>query len=573
MTRRLAAILAADVVGYSSLMAEDEAGTLEALRTHRRELFEPETERHGGRTVKLMGDGVLAEFPSVVQAVECALAVQKALAEGGGPIRLRIGINLGDVIADGDDIYGDGVNVAARLEALAEPGGICISSIVQESVGNRIEAAFADAGEHEVKGLPRPIRVWRWPAEAMARLEQALALPEKPSIAILPFNNLSSDPEQEFFAEGIAEDIITELSKFRSLFVIARNSSFTFKGQALEAKEIGKRLGVRYIVEGSVRRAANRVRITAQLIDAVDDAHLWAERYDRDLEDIFAVQDEVTRAVVTTIEPHLAETERQRARRKPPESLGAWESYQRGLWHLYQYTLEDIPRGVAFMEQACERDPDFALAHAGLAFALYYNVLLGVSVDRAGEIERAHAAGRQGIMLDPADPFAHVALARVHTVRAEHDLAIRHCERAISLNPSYSSAHFGRAHSLWMSGQAEAALQSHAEAMRLSPNDPVMWAYMASRSLALSILERFDEALDWARRADQQPTTGLYASIAELVALGHLGRTEEAAQALERARAKKPGVNLDFVRNVLPITDPAYRQRFEAGLRRAGLSD
>ena len=569
--RRLSAILAADVVGYSTLMAADEAGTLAALRAHRAEIFDPETAKHGGRIVKLMGDGALVEFPSVVDAVECALAIQAALAVRGGPIRLRIGINLGDVIIDGDDIYGDGVNVAARLEALAEPGGICIASIVQESIGNRVEAAFADAGEHKVKGIKRPIRVFRWPDAGSGQVP--LALPDKPSIAILPFDNMSSDPEQEFFADGIAEDIITELSKFRSLFVIARNSSFAFKGQGLDVKEIGRRLGVRYVVEGSVRRAGNRVRITAQLIDAVDNTHLWAQRYDRDLADIFAVQDEVTHAIVTTIEPRLADTERQRARRKPPESLGAWESYQRGLWHLYQYTLDDIPRGVGFMEQAVQHDPNFAPGHAGLAFALYYHVLLGVSKDREGELERAHAAGRQAVMLDPSDPFAHVALARVHTVRAEHGNAIQHCDRAISLNPSYSPAHFGRAHSLWMSGHAEEALVSNAEAMRLSPNDPVMWAYMASRSIALTLLERFDEALEWAWRSEQQPTAGLYSSVAEMVALGHLGRLEEAAEALRRARQKKPGLSLDFVLTTLPITDPEYRERFVAGLRKAGLRE
>jgi len=572
--RRLAAILAADVVGYSALMAADEAGTLDVLRTHRAELFDPLTAERGGRIVKLMGDGALVEFPSVVDAVECAVAIQTELAERGGPIRLRIGINLGDVIADGDDIYGDGVNVAARLEALAEPGGICISSIVHESLGNRVDAVFGDAGEHAVKGIARPIRVWRWPANGALRAETvALALPDKPSIAILPFDNMSSDPDQDFFAEGIAEDIITELSKFRSLFVIARNSSFSFKGQALEAKEIGRRLGVRYIVEGSVRRAGTRVRITAQLIDAVEDTHLWADRYDRDLQDIFAVQDEVTHAIVTTIEPTLADTERQRARRKPPESLDAWESYQRGLWHIYQLTPSEIADGVGFMERAVALDPGFALAHAGLAFAIYYKVLMGCSRDRRNDLDRALAEGKLALKLDSADPFAHVAIARVYNTRGEHDSAIRHCERAIELNPSYASGHFGRAHSLWMAGRPAEAVVSHADAMRLSPHDPVIWAIMASRSIALTLLGRYDEALDWARRSLQQPNTALYAALAELTALGHLDRPEEARQALARARRMKPDLDLGFVQQVLPITDPDCRERFEEGLRRAGLGD
>ena len=392
-----------EIVTSQKIAGELQSPAAEQLRAHRAEIFDPVIAERGGRLVKLMGDGALVEFPSVVEAVEAALAIQQRIAAGNGRIRLRIGINLGDVIIDGDDIYGDGVNVAARLEALAEPGGICISSIVHESIGNRIEDKFTDTGEHEVKGIARPIRVWRWPAAGAA--QAPLALPEKPSIAILPFDNMSSDPEQVFFAEGIAEDIITELSKFHSLFVIARNSSFAFKGQALEVGEVGRRLGVRYVVEGSVRRAGNRVRITAQLIDAVDDTHLWAERYDRDLEDIFAVQDDVTHAIVTTIEPHLADTERQRARRKPPDSLDAWASYQRALWHLYQYSAEDGAQGLAFMERAIELDPGFAAAHAGLAYALYYHVLLGFSGDREHDLDRALEEGKRAVMLDTGDPY------------------------------------------------------------------------------------------------------------------------------------------------------------------------
>ena len=363
------------------------------------------------------------------------------------------------------------------------------------------------------------------------------------------------------------------LSKFRSLFVIARNSSFAFKGQGLDVKEIGRRLGVRYVVEGSVRRAGNRVRITAQLIDAVENSHLWAERYDRDLEDIFAVQDEVTHAIVTTIEPHLADTERQRARRKPPDSLDAWASYQRGLWHLYQYTAKDNAQGIAFMERAVVLDPEFAPAHAGLAFALYYHVLLGFSDDREACLVRAHEEGKRAVMLDASDPFAHVALSRTYTIRGEHDTAIHHCDRAISLNPSFSKAHFGRAHSLWMSGRAEEALPSNAEAMRLSPHDPLMWAFMASRSIALTLLGRYEEGLDWARRALQHPNTALFASVAEMAALGHLGREDGAAEALERARRFKPDVTTGFVLEVLPITDSDYRARFTDGLHKAGLPE
>ncbi|HSF95705.1 MAG TPA: tetratricopeptide repeat protein, partial [Thermohalobaculum sp.] len=427
------------------------------------------------------------------------------------------------------------------------------------------------------------VHVYHWPsasekadsdgAPSASTHPAELALPDKPSIAVLPFDNMSADPDQEFFAEGIAEDIITELSKFRSLFVIARNSSFAFKGKALDVKEIGRRLGVRYVVEGSVRRAGNRVRVTAQLIDAVDDTHLWAERYDRGLEDIFAVQDEVTQAIVTTIEPHLADTERQRARRKPPESLGAWESYQRGLWHLFQFTQAEVKTSIRFMEQAVERDPDFATARAGLAYALYYHMLSGATQDWDGDAERALAAARRAVTLDGSDPFAHIALSRMHAITGRHDAAIAHCDRAIGLNPSYAMAHFGRAHSLWMSGHPAEALPSNEEAMRLSPNDPLMWAFMASRSIALTLLERYDEALDWARRGARQANTGLYSIVAEIAALGHLGRVEEAADAIARACEKRPSVSVPFLLKALPITDPACRVRFEEGLRKAGLGD
>ncbi len=315
------------------------------------------------------------------------------------------------------------------------------------------------------------------------------------------------------------------------------------------------------------------MRITAQLIDAVSDTHLWAERYDRDLEDIFAVQDEVTHAIVTTIEPHLADTERQRARRKPPDSLDAWASYQRGQWHLYQYTAKDNAQGIAFMERAVVLDPEFAPAHAGLAFALYYQVLLGYSDDREACLDRAHEEGKRAVMLDASDPFAHVALSRTYTIRGEHDTAIHHCDRAISLNPSYSVAHFCRGHSLWMSGRAEEALPSNAEAMRLSPHDPIMWGYMASRSIALTLLGRYEEGLDWARRALRQPNAALFASVAELAALGLLGRTEEAEAALARAQNFKSNVTTGFVDLVLPITDPECRALFMEGLRKAGLAE
>ena len=367
MARRLAAILAADVVGYSKLMAEDEAGTLAALQAHRRELFNPETAKHDGRIVKLMGDGVLVEFSSVVGAVECALAIQTALAAGKGQISLRIGINLGDIIIDGEDIYGDGVNVAARLEALANPGGICISGMVHESLGNRIEAEFEDAGEHQVKNIARPIRVWHWQPDAQtqraAATAPALDLPSKPSIAVLPFDNMSGDPEQDYFADGIVEDIITAFSRIKWLFVIARNSSFTYKGKAVDIKQVGRELGVRYVLEGSVRKAGDRIRITGQLIDAATGAHLWADRFDGELANIFDLQDRVTQSVVGTIGPKLEQAEIDRAKRKPTESLDAYDYYLRGMAAFHQLNLDANREALKLFSRAFELDPDYAAAY------------------------------------------------------------------------------------------------------------------------------------------------------------------------------------------------------------------
>ena len=586
MQRRLAAILAADVVAYSRLMADDEAGTLAALKAHRSELIDPAVARHNGRMVKLMGDGALVEFASVVDAIACAAEIQEAMiARNAGVaearrIAFRIGINLGDVIVEGEDIYGGGVNVAARLEGLADPGGICVSGTAYDTAHDKLELAFESLGERQVKNIDRPLRTYRVllgrgagsaAAPSAGAPSATLELPDKPSLAVLPFANMSAEPDQEFFADGISEDIITELSKFRTLFVIARNSSFAFKGQAVDVKEVSAKLGVRYVVEGSVRRAGGRVRITAQLIDAVDDSHIWAERYDRDLEDIFALQDEVTRAIVSAIEPQLASSERLRARRKPTESLGAWECYQRGLWHLHQYRAEDAEEAISFLERAIELDPTFASAHAGLAFVLYYKVILGFSQDRPNDLARALAAGTTAARLDENDPFAHVALGRVLTAKGEHDQAIECCERGIALNPSYASAYFGRAHSLWMSGRPAEAVRSHDEAMRLSPRDPLMWAFQASKAIALILLERYEEALENARRAQRHPNTALWAFMPEVSVLGLMGRIDEAKAALERVHRLKPDVTCSFATQVLPISRSADREHFVRGLLAAGV--
>ncbi len=350
-TRRLAAILAADVAGYSRLMGADEEGTLERLKALRRELLDPKIAAHNGRIVKTTGDGMLLEFASVVDAVRCAVEVQQAMPERNtsvavdSRIELRIGINLGDVIVEGDDLYGDGVNIAARIEALADAGGVFVSNTVHDHVRDRLPFVFEDLGEQQVKNIARPVRVYRvrdLGAGAKSAASPVLPLPDKPSIAVLPFTNMSGDPEQEYFADGIAEDVITALARYPSLFVIARNSSFTYKGRAVDVKQVGRELGVRYVLEGGLRKAGNRIRVTAQLVEAKTGKHVWAEHYDRDLADIFVVQDEITEAVTIAIAPAIADAEQQRAMRKPPGSLDVWAAYQRGLWHLSKFTSDDM---------------------------------------------------------------------------------------------------------------------------------------------------------------------------------------------------------------------------------------
>src|SRR5271163_3282003 len=376
--RRLAAILAADIAGYSRLIGADEEGTLARLKAHRREVIDPKIAEHKGRIVKTTGDGLLVEFASVVDALRCATEMQTAMAERNATmpaesrIEFRIGIHQGDIVVEDGDIFGDGVNIAARLEALAEPGGICVSARVQEDVAGKLDLAFEDIGEQELKNIARPVHVFRVTAKGVAQPNEqplALPLPDKPSVAVLPFTNMSSDPEQEFFADGIAEDIITALSRYPSLFVIARNSCFTYKGRAVDVKQVGRELGVRYVLEGGLRKAGNRIRVTAQLVEAETGKHVWAERYDRDLADIFPLQDEITEAVTVAVAPAIADAELHRAMRKPPGSLDAWAAYQRGLWHVSKYTPDDNALAQRFFQQAIDLDPTFSGAYGGLAGA------------------------------------------------------------------------------------------------------------------------------------------------------------------------------------------------------------
>jgi len=580
VNRKLAAILAADVVGYSRLMGADEAGTLAALKRHREAVFDPAVAAHHGRIVKLIGDGVIAEFGSVVDAVSCALSVQRSSAtisdQGASQptIVLRIGINLGDVIIEGDDIYGDGVNVAARLEPLAEPGGICVSSIVNESVGNRIDVRFQDGGEISVKNIDRPIRVWKWhPKATTSAISQSVAKPEPnvaaPSIAVLPFTNMSGDPEQEYFSDGISEDIITDLSKIGGLTVIARNSSFTYKGRSVDVRAVGRDLGVRSVLEGSIRRAGNRVRITAQLIDAATSAHLWADRYDRDLTDIFEVQDEVVEKIVGALAVTLTQGEQRRLRRHGTSNVEAYECWLRARALLTRGTRESIVQARAMYRRAIEFDQNFAAPHAGLAFAAIADHTSGWALDSAQALLEAERWARRALELNDQEPVSHMALGNVLLWRRDHEGALAEFARMIALDPNFAQGHTATGLALMYAGEPARALEPFAMAMRLDPHYPdIVLHFLAQANFSLGKFEiAAQQLLDRiARNPSTDASRMLLASC-----YGHLGRAEDARTAWADLRKVNPDFSLMQRARVLPYKNPDDFQRILEGLAKAGL--
>ncbi len=586
--RRLTTILAADVVGYSRLMAADETGTLAQLRTLRKELLEPKTAEYHGRVVKLMGDGTLMEFGSVVDAVNFAVEVQRTMVERNARvpedrrIQYRVGINIGDIIVEGDDIYGDGVNVAARLEGLARPDGICISRTVFNHVRNKVDLAFEDLGEQQVKNIPDSVRVYRvdisrTDTNAVSHEPDAgsLALPDKPSIAVLPFQNMSGDPEQEFFADGMAEEIITALSRYRWFFVIARNSSFTYKGRAVDVTQVAKELGVRYVLEGSVRKAGNRVRVTAQLIDATTGNHIWAERYDRELDDIFALQDEITEIIVASVEPELGAVERERARRRPPENLDAWGSYQRGLWRFFSgQTRDSLAEAKRLFQRACELDPGFATAYAELAWTHIADIHRGFTDDAEASLEQATRAAEKAVALDARDPVPHFALGRVHIFRHAYEKAVAEMEAALDLNVNSDRAYYCLGLALLYGGRAKESIPQLERAIRLNPRSPILWAYLDVLARAYLNLERYEDAAAWFMKATQQPHASFLPFVHAAAALGHLGRIDEARAMLADGKERKPDFSADTVRSTVGMYGRySGADRIIDGLRKAGLPE
>jgi adenylate cyclase len=577
--RKLSAILAADIAGYSRLMGSDEEGTLRTLAGLRRNLVDPAIARHRGRIVKNTGDGLLAEFVSVVDAVRSALEMQTGIAlwnaavESGRRLEFRIGINVGDIVYQDGDIFGDSVNIAARLEGLAEPGGICVSARVQEDTDGRVDVRFEDIGFQSLKNIVRPVHVYRVRAPvAGAAAPVLLALPDRPSIAVLPFQNMSGDSEQDYFADGMVEDITTALSRIRWLFVIARNSSFTYKGRSVEVKQIGRELGVRYVLEGSVRKSGDRVRISGQLIDASTGAHLWAERFDGELSDIFGLQDRVTASVVGTIAPRLEQAEIERAKRKPTESLDAYDYFLRGMAAFHEFTPATHEVALALFGRAMALDPSFASSY-GMAARRYLQRLgYGWSKDRALEAVEAERLARRAAELGKDDAVvlcsAGLALA---VVANELDDGVDMIERAVALNPNLAWAWLSSAVVKGFTGEPEAAIEHAARAMRLSPQDLQIFAMQMATALGHFFAGRDAEAFSWAALSVRTQSNFFLANCVAAASGALAGRRADAEKAMARIRQINPSLRLSNLHSLFPIRRPEDFARWAEGLRLAGL--
>ncbi len=596
--RRLAAILAADVAGYSRLIGVDEGGTLGRLRTLRRELLDPKIAEHRGRLVKTTGDGLLVEFGSVVDALRCAVEVQREMAGRDAEvpddirIELRIGINVGDIVVEDGDIFGDGVNVAARLEGLAEPGGICVSARVQEDAAGKLDLVFDDIGEQHLKNIARPVRVYRVrpalthpaadaPGSPLSRIagegaerqrreagegNSLLGLPEKPSIAVLPFANMSGDPEQEYFVEGMVEEIITALSRIRWLFVIARNSSFTYKGQAVDVKQVGRELGVRYVLEGSVRKAGGRVRITAQLIDATNGAHLWADRFDGSLEDVFDLQDNVASSVAGVIEPALQAAEIARSTARPTDDLTAYDLYLRA-YAMCWSSARHVPGALRLLEQAITRDPRYGPALAWAAVCCMRLLFDARSEDPEAERLKAKGAGfaRRALEVAGEDPGI-LAQAAVALASFGEDIGamLALVNRALALNPNSARSWHISGNLRHMAGQPDIAIEHENAALRLSPRAHI-GSSLAIIGAAHFAARRFDEAVPKLLLAIQQDPALPHPYRVLAACYAHMGRLEEAREVVGRLRT----ISSVVVPDASYLRNPAHRELFLSGLRLA----
>jgi TolB-like protein len=576
VVRRLAAILAADVVGYSRLIGVDETGTLARLTALRRDIVDQDIARHAGRLFKETGDGFLVEFASAVEAVTCAMEIQKQVDATAGkeqPLRLRIGIHIGDVVVQGDDLMGDGVNIAARIESIADPGGIAVSRAVYEQVRDRLAAPFDDRGKIELKHISRPVHIFAIGGEKAAPAP-ALALPDKPSIAVLPFQNMSGDPEQEYFADGMVEEIIAALSRVHWLFVIARNSTFTYKGRAVDIKQVGRDLGVRYVLEGSVRKAGERIRINGQLIDAASGTHLWANRFDGALEDVFDLQDRVTASVVGAIAPKLELAEIERAKGKPTGSLTAYDFYLRGLANMHRDTRESSDQALQMFGRAMELDPDFAAALGLTARCYSRRQVNGWMADRPTERAEGDRLARRAAVLAKDDAVALCSAGFALAILAgETDNGADLIDRALAIDPNMAWGwHCSGLVRLWL-GQPGVALEHNSRAIRLSPVDPLIGQMQTGVAHAHFVEGRHEEASLWAGRATRSLANWLPGMIVATASAALCGRLGDAQNLASRLRRLDPTLRVSNLRERLPFSRQEYLAPYEEGLRLAGMSD
>ena len=560
MERRLATILAADVVGYSRLMEADEQGTLSALR-EARIVMDKLIEEHSGRIFSSAGDSIVAEFGSPVQGMSCAVKVQRhfselrAVSRSEPSLQLRVGINLGDVSTDGTNLLGTGVNIAARLEQIADPGGICLSNTVYEHLGGVLDLQFVDMGEQNLKNIARPVRTWSWHPEGRAESESDHELSTnsyaKPCIAVLPFNNMSGDPEQEYFSDGLTEDIITALAKHRWLDVIARNTTFSYKNASPNIRKLGQQLGADYVLEGSVRRAGQRVRVTGQLIDADTGAHIWADRYDRSLEDIFELQDEMTQNIVGRIEPEIGLAIRQKVEKKARPEVRAWDAYHLGVANFYRFTAEANNAAQRLLQQARELDPSFAEAHGMWAYATILGMVYWDTEPDPHLMDEALAAARQAVALDSQNAVLYMLMGRVQLARREYRAALAENEKAIELNPTLAPAFCALGDSLAYEGRYEEASEHFQKSVEMSPNHPQLWAFLTYGALNFLFARQFEKALDWAERAADIPNCQYWALSHAVVALSYLERKDEARKMVNRLLQERPDFTLTFAQKRL----------------------
>jgi len=594
LSRKLAVILHADVVGSTSLVQQNETLAHERIQAAFHNFAEI-IKSYGGIAREVRGDALVAEFSRASDAVPAAIAFQALNEESNNLLdddirpQLRIGISLGEVIIADNTITGAGVVLAQRLEQLADSGGVVVQGNVSETVPTRMPFEFKNLGEQMLKGFDQPVRAFaaklrpgqELPAPEINETTQAiesrgLQVPDRPSIAVLPFENMSGDPEQEFFADGISEDLITALSRIHWFFVIARNSSFTYKGQAVEVTRVADELGVRYVIEGSVRKSGDRVRISAQLIDAITGHHVWAESFDRNLTDIFELQDEMTQTIAGAVEPELSAAERERAVCTPPESLGAWEIYQRGLWHLWSFTEENMTEAQRLFQRVHQLDANFAIAYSFESYSHYLDTMLGYTETPDQSLELAYKAAKRALALDDHDPVAYFALGRVCMMQGKHDDSVAELSRAVALSPSFALAHHGLGFALVLSGQVEEGAEELDKAIRLSPRDPVLWGTMCFRSIASNLLHQYEDATQWARRVLIEPRAaeGGYWPYAVLAsALGNLDQLNEAYEAMGEALQRKPDLSITYLKTTLLTKQPDGLDTYLDGLRKAGLPE